>query len=166
MVVLVVVALVRPIKPALAGAFPGANGRIAFDRFPGSNEQIFVMNPDGSSRRRITNNQRVDAEPDWSPNANKIAFSSDRITPDNPDGLLEVFLMNPDGTSAQNLTQHTGNDGAPAYAPSGQRIAFWTDRAGGKGEIYSMNAVPGAPQRNLTNDPAHEDSALTWQPLP
>ncbi len=44
--------------------FPGENGKIAFVSARDRNDEIYVMNSDGSGRRNISNN--VDFDPDWS----------------------------------------------------------------------------------------------------
>ena len=43
--------------------------RIAYTTFlPDGNDDIFVMNADGSSPTRLTSGPEYDADPDWSPN--------------------------------------------------------------------------------------------------
>src|SRR5213596_2254428 len=56
----------------------GASGQIAFVSDRDGNDEIYVMNADGSSPTRLTNNPATDFEPAWSPNAQKIAFTSQR----------------------------------------------------------------------------------------
>jgi hypothetical protein len=50
--------------------FPGKNGKIAFtstrDGKTGS-EDIYTMNPSGTSVERLTNNTAGDFDPDWQP---------------------------------------------------------------------------------------------------
>ena len=44
------------IGPAAAdAAFPGQNGKIAFTRDVGGNEEIYVVNPDGTGLQNLTN---------------------------------------------------------------------------------------------------------------
>jgi Tol biopolymer transport system component len=138
------------------------NGKkIAFTRFSGGDDsEIFVMNPDGTNQRQLTDNLNVDADPNWSPSGNKIAFTSTRVTPSNPTGDTEIFIMNPDGTNPQNLTQDDTGEAEPAWSPDGKKIAFDGDNA----DIFVMNALPGAMQKDLTNNPAQEYEP-TWQPL-
>src|SRR5687767_4151276 len=66
-------------------AFPGANGKIAFSSFRDGNQEIYVMNPDGSGQTRLTDNPADDGAPAWSPDGTKIAFTSNR------DGNYEIY---------------------------------------------------------------------------
>jgi len=57
--------------PAVAtAAYPGANGRIAFEQ--GGN--IYSIRPDGSDRRQLTTDARS-RSPRWSPDGRLIAFN-------------------------------------------------------------------------------------------
>ena len=91
-------------------AFPGANGKIAFQsNRDDPNHEIYSMNPDGSGVARLTNISAADQRPSWSADGNKIAFDSNR------DGNFEVYVMNADGSGQRNLTRHPGHDSAPAW---------------------------------------------------
>jgi Tol biopolymer transport system component len=57
--------------------------------------EIFVMNADGSSLKKLTDNTAVDAAPSWSPDGGKIVFTSDRS------GSFELYRMNSDGSQQQ-----------------------------------------------------------------
>jgi Tol biopolymer transport system component len=70
--VMVMVALLSAlVVPSSAHAsFPGANGKIAFDR----GGDIWTMNPDGTNQVNLTNDAATQADASWSPDGNKIAF--------------------------------------------------------------------------------------------
>ena len=127
------------------GANCVTNGKIAFVR----DGEIYTMNPDGSNQTNITNNSATDDEPAWSPDGNKIVFSSNRA------GNFEIYLMNQDGGSVVRLTDNSAADTAPTFSPDGSKIAFVSERDGNK-EIYVMNADGSNPTR-LTNEPARDD---------
>ena len=101
---------------------------------------------DGSNLTRLTNNPGDDDEPVWSPDGQRIAFTSDR------DGINAIYVMNADGSNQTRLTaaQIERND-EPAWSPDGQYIVF-ESRRDGNPEIYVMNA-DGSNQTRLTNDP-------------
>ena len=76
------------------------------------------MNADGSGVTRLTNNTSSDAYPVFSPDGQKIAFTSTR------DGNSEIYLMNADGTNQTRLTNNTSFDGWPSFSPDSQKIVF------------------------------------------
>ena len=96
---MVVVLLVDGTKPARAGAFPGTNGKIAFDTDrDGGNSEIYAMNPDGNQQTNLSRSV-ADISASYSANGKKIAFSSVR------DGNSEIYSMNANGTLQTRLTR-------------------------------------------------------------
>ena len=64
------------------------------------NEEICVINAEGSGRTRLTEIPDNDHwPPTWSPDSTRIAFTSDGT-----DRLGEVYVMNSDGTGLTKLT--------------------------------------------------------------
>ena len=77
---------------------------------------IYIMNADGTGRRRLSSGN----SPVWSPDGSKIAFR-----------LLEgrhsnIVVMDPDGTNVTPLTDGSGNAWTLSWSPDGSRIAFAT----------------------------------------
>ncbi len=97
------------------------------------NDEIYVMNVDGSGQTRLTNNSAIDARPAWSPDGKRISFQSTR------DGNVEIYVMNADGSGQTRLTNNSAIDARPAWSPDGKHIAFQSLRDGDL-EIYVMNA--------------------------
>jgi Tol biopolymer transport system component len=78
-----------------------------------NNEEIYVMNTDGSERTRLTDIPGYDHwPPTWSPDGTRIAFTSDG-TEDNG----EIYVMNSDGSSLTQLTDDPAYDSFPAWRP-------------------------------------------------
>lgn len=134
---------------------PGYNGKIAFVSTRDGNDEIYVMNPDGSVQTRLTNNPATDKDPTWSPDGAKIAFRSNR------DGNDEIYTMDADGGNQTRLTNDPATDGQPAWSPDGTKIAFLSSRDG-NGEIYVMSA-DGGNQTRVTSNPA-TDQTPSWLP--
>jgi Tol biopolymer transport system component len=131
-------------------------GKIAFDNGGPTFGDIFVINADGTGLERLTHDpSQRNIRPDWSPNGQKIAFSSTR------DGNTEIYVMNADGSDQTRLTFNPADDGAPAWSPDGQKIVFQSNRDGNT-EIYTMNA-DGTDQTRLTSYPGR-DQDPDWSP--
>jgi Tol biopolymer transport system component len=101
----------------------------------------------------IASTQR-DSSPQYSPDGNKIVFSSKRS------GSSEIWVCNSDGSAPVQLTSFGGAGvGTPRWSSDGSRIAFDSTQAGHT-DIYVINAAGGLPQR-LTND-ATEEVRPSW----
>lgn len=127
-------------RPA-SGAFPGANGKVAFTRFPREgNPQIFVVNPRGGRVTQLLRHSGEDGEPAWSPDGLEIAFTS--VTSDGKQG---IFVARP-GRALRRLTSHYYDPAAPVldahprWSSDGQRIVFHRFRDPGRFELYVMDA--------------------------
>jgi len=129
--------------------------QIAFRSQRDGNDEIYVMNADGTCQRNLTNDSVNDWSPAWSPDGTRIAFA--RFFDDNQ--FTDVAIINVDGSGLQRLT--TGSGEYPTWSPDGARIAFATARDGNY-EIYVMNAN-GSGETRLTDNPAY-DMSPAWSP--
>ncbi|MCB8943639.1 MAG: PD40 domain-containing protein [Ardenticatenaceae bacterium] len=122
-------------------------GRILFVTDTDGDDEIFVMEADGTNRLRLTNNLADDFSPSSFPDGQHIVFASDR------DGDSEIYVMAVDGTDIVQLTNNDVGDYTPAVSPDGMQIAFVSGPDGDweKSEIYIMRS-DGSQLRRLTND--------------
>src|SRR5262249_36833501 len=119
------------------------NGKIAFHSIRDGNNEIYVMNQDGTGQTRLTVDPVSDSLASWSPDGKKIVFLHN----------TDIFVMNADGTAETNLTNGVGSNGGPEFSPDGTKIAFHSARGGANFDIYVMNA-DGTNVQQLTTNPA------------
>jgi hypothetical protein len=74
--------------------FPGKNGRIVYAGWNrGEDFEIYTINPDGSGKTQLTNNDTDDLDPAYSPDGKKIVYAGK----DGPKGDLEIYTINASG---------------------------------------------------------------------
>jgi Tol biopolymer transport system component len=128
--------------------------RLAFTSNRDGQNEIYMMNADGTNPVNLTNNPADDQYPTWSIDGGWIAFSSNR------DGNYEIYILNVSSLEVRNLTNNPANDTQPNWVRSktldagGEFILFTSDRDGNQ-EIYRMK-TDGADQLNLTGNPASD----------
>jgi Tol biopolymer transport system component len=124
-------------------SFSPDDSRLVYDAVGDVQEDLWVMNSDGSGRRRLTDDPFRDRSPAWSPKGDEIVFMSDRA------GGLDEWTIRPDGSGLRRLTA----------TPEHMQRPVWT--ADGKQVLASR--VPG-PASMVDPHPASPATALT--PLP
>jgi TolB protein len=87
-------------------------------------QDIFVMNADGTNRRRITTHPDSDTTPTWSPSGTQIAFTSDRT------GKPQIYIMNVDGSGVRRLPIPDGEADRASWAPAPYNEIAYTARNG------------------------------------
>ena len=127
------------------------------------NDEIYIMNDDGSGRRKLTQSlQNMDKNPRWSPDGTKIAFTR-YMDKTRIETTAEVFVMNADGTDLQRLTDNNVYDLCNSWLPDSERLAFSSSRSG-VWEVYVID-VATLTVRQVTNGGEDAPSASAdWSP--
>lgn len=144
--------------PAAHAAFPGGNGRIAFeattlreDTAPATDSRsIDTARPSGADRRTLRGCVETSGGPDsgdcsilyrtpaWSAGGTRVAF----------DAGERLALIRADGTGFRVLARRTADDGEPAWSPGGGRLVFTgAARAGGRRDLYVRGLASGRVRR-------------------
>lgn len=155
-----------PGPTAVPGVLPPPSGgdRLAFssDRF--GDDDIFLIDIDGTNLRQITTDRAADSNPAWSPNGLLIAFVSTR------DGDAEIWVVAagcpitpPSGCEGNmvQLTINTAREFNPAWSPNGQQIAYASNQDGDF-EIWVMEANGSNPHPITSN--TTDDFSPHWSP--
>lgn len=131
--------------------------QIVFHTDRDGNQEIYLMNTDGSGQNNLTGNAASDFHPAVSPDGSKITFVSDR------DGNDEIHIMNADGSNVAQVTSTTGvTNSQPAWSPGGDRIVFTRFTGAQNFEVFVID-TSGTGETNLTNDSA-DDGQPDWAP--
>ncbi|HEX7313440.1 MAG TPA: Calx-beta domain-containing protein [Pyrinomonadaceae bacterium] len=131
--------------------------KIAFDSNRDGNDELYVMDEDGTNVRRLTNHLAVDRHPTWSPDGTRLAFYSDR------DGRNAVYLMNADGSNVTKLSNSPDHASDPVWSPDGTRLAFTAFANGLSSEVFVANVDGTGTPVNVSNN-VNEDFAPSWSP--
>ena len=110
--------------------------KIAFDGTTRDGKsEIYVINADGSGKRRLTRTAGQEFGPAWSPDGRKIAFSR------GPNGHQQVYVMNADGSGQRRLTHLPAHNIASplAWLPDG-KITFVSFH--GPNDFESTSSTP------------------------
>lgn len=132
-----------------------SEGRIVFTSKRDGNQEIYVMDSDGRNQKRLTKNPKYDTHPSWSPDGQKIVFSSLR-----KNSKHQLYVMDCDGKNQQRLTDGW-LDMYPSWSPDGQKIAYWSlviaDKTPG---IYVMDSDG----KNRAKLKDNRRTSLSWSP--
>jgi dipeptidyl aminopeptidase/acylaminoacyl peptidase len=115
--------------------------QIAFDSTRDGDQDIYLMNADGSQPRNLSNSPvSDDYYPLWSPDGTRLAFISDRTGDD------EIYIMDSDGNNVRQVTaglSPTCAGHVMAWSPDATRLIFDCSSGDGTSALYIINADGG-----------------------
>lgn len=137
--------------------------RIAFRSRRDGNDEIYLMDADGSNQDNLTRSEDQDEwGPTWSPDGEWLAFNAsveERAS-------LRLYVVRPDGTDGHFLG--TSYAEFPAWSSDGRRIAFASMPPGQAGinPNYDIRIidVDGTRGRQLTDTPTVMELVPQWSP--
>jgi TolB protein len=137
------------------GETPFFQTKISFISNRDGNDELYMMDYDGSNQTRLTFNELLDYMPAWTADSRKIAYTSYR----GDKATLWLYSIY-EGTRTMVFDQ--GTTYAPSFSPDGRKMAFCSTEDEGNSEIYVANS-DGSNVRRLTFNKAI-DTAPTWSP--
>mgnify|MGYP001578301892 CR=1 FL=1 len=122
--------------------------------------EIYIMDADGSHRRRITNDQSFDSYmPSFSPDGRRLAFA--RTALQNVNSSYRIFITNVNGGQNDKFV----TDGyMPNWSPDGTKIAFC--KKANLSSYLDICVIDSDGQNlvNITNSPNSVDAYPIWSP--
>jgi TolB protein len=122
---------VAGIAAAGASAAGAPSGLIVFSSGSGAggNDQVWVMNGNGTGRHAVTPATFDARAPAGSADGRQVAYVR----------LGQVYAMRSNGTHVRRLTTSGATEGAPAWSPSGRWIAYSSYNSG-RSSIWKMRS--------------------------
>ncbi|HOM71197.1 MAG TPA: DPP IV N-terminal domain-containing protein, partial [Armatimonadota bacterium] len=111
--------------------------KIVFVSDRGGQPDLWIMDPDGSNQKALTNDALVETSPAVSPDGLTIAY----IGRDGS-GNTEVYAVDADGTHRRRITKITGAKSDLKFSPDGRRIIFLAS-----GEVWQVDKQGNHPKR-------------------
>ena len=136
--------------------------KVVLERFSGESEEdfdqdIWVMDADGSNPQQVTSSAAYDHSPSFFPEGDKIAFIRDSRR-----NGTDIFTINLDGTGLEKITDSAAiYEETLAVSPEGSKIAF--SRYNRSSDILVMNSDGTDPQ-NLTRTGRVDEFGPNWSP--
>jgi Tol biopolymer transport system component len=130
----------------------------------GGRRELWVMDRNGSNKKLLTRDMWDIATAQWSPDGNRIAFSSSATSRKNGGSTIiyDTWVMNSDGTGQTEVFVNQAlSELSPSWSPLGTSLAFSLLR-GNNWDIFVMDSK-GLDLRRLVHTP-RDDESPAWSP--
>jgi Tol biopolymer transport system component len=88
--------------------------------------EVYIMNPDGTDIKKITNFGKASFAPFFHPDGKRIIFSSNVMSEKGRD--FDLYVINTDGTGLERITFNETFDGFPMFTRDGKQLVFCSNR--------------------------------------
>jgi len=137
--------------------------------FDDKRNHLWIVDADTGKDRQLTSgNDWNDADPQWSPDATRIAFVSDRTGHEFDNGFnKDVWVIPAEGGTLTRISDHAFEDTLPRWSPDGKQIFFAGKTARRQfPRLYLADAAGGAPSRLIAENVDLIPEAPKWGPSP
>jgi serine/threonine protein kinase/Tol biopolymer transport system component len=160
-----------PLAPETATLIPtqgptpvgGGSGQIAFASGRSGFPQIHIADLTNQNDVQIIDMPEGACQPSWSPDGNRLAFTSPCRGVDEIHFETSLYIVDADGSNLVPLSTVPGGDSDPAWSPDGNSIAF-TSRRTGQREIFVLNVNDQSIGQITASLPNVESYQPAWSP--
>ncbi len=131
-------------------------GRIAFSYTEKERTDIYILDFDGPTIKKLVGGPGIKSSPKWSPDGQYLAYDSDET------GDREIFTVYADGSRKTQLTNSPKSDQWPSWSSDSMRLAFESERLPSGSNIFVMDR-DGSNQKALT-DNSNRNIEPAWSP--
>ena len=114
------------------------SNKIAYISDRDGNNEIYIYDLEKQQQIRTTNNETFEKYLTWSPEGDKLAFTTQYYEEGKPD-RNDVFVLEVETGISTQITNNPFNDSELAWSPYSDRIAFHSTR-NGQDHIFIMNS--------------------------
>jgi TolB protein len=132
-----------------------ARTRIAFVNDQSGHKEVYVMDYDGDSPKRLTGDKSIDLLPRFAPDGRRLAYTSYK------NGNPDLFLLDLETGRAAALSAEQGLNIAGGFSPDGTKLLMTLSR-GKSPNLYLKNLASGSVERLTSHFGA--DSTPTFSP--
>jgi TolB protein len=152
-------ALAHRISDDVVKAATGRDGiartRIGFVNNQTGHKEVYVMDYDGESVKRLTDDRSIDLLPRFSPDGRRLAYTGYK------DGNPDLYLIDLETGRAATLSNEQGLNVAGGFSPDGAKLLMTLSR-GRSPNLYLKDLAGGSVERLTTHFGA--DSTPTFSP--